>query len=146
VNLYSWCPMSNHFHLAFESPNANISLYMQHVLTASARRRLAVVKPSVLCRGQRTFSGCAFHSCGANRFSDDIATARKRFAVLEQTDERPGDGRIFTRSKKAVSSAGMRGWRKRKQSGVNFDASFGARADGPWITIHVPCLTLWPDV
>jgi len=37
VNLYSWCPLPNHFHLAVETPKANISSFMQRILTAYAR-------------------------------------------------------------------------------------------------------------
>jgi len=37
VNLYSWCPMPNHFHQAVETPLANISSYMQRVLSAYAQ-------------------------------------------------------------------------------------------------------------
>jgi len=37
VNLYSWCPMPNHFHLAVDTPHANLSSFMQRVLTSYAR-------------------------------------------------------------------------------------------------------------
>lgn len=37
INLSAWCPMPNHFHLALKTPKANLSYYMQRVLTAWAR-------------------------------------------------------------------------------------------------------------
>jgi putative transposase len=37
INLYSWCPMPNHYHLALETPRANLALFMQSTLSSYAR-------------------------------------------------------------------------------------------------------------
>lgn len=37
INLSAWCPMPNHFHLALETPKANLAVFMQNLLTPYAR-------------------------------------------------------------------------------------------------------------
>ena len=37
ISLYAWCLMPNHFHLLLETPQANLSVFMQRLLTRYAR-------------------------------------------------------------------------------------------------------------